>query len=466
MLRFLKDQIATLQLRAKYQRMVHERLLELAESNRNYGDTEEPGNWQIAGPTKNVSTDIGRSTILERSRKLARENPYACNMLRLLESYVTGPGLKLHHEVDEYRLEEPEAKALVKQADKLWEEFLRVNARHYSFREHARRTWRDGECFIQKFSSESWPPTLRFIDPEFIASDSAHPNSQGILTAPGDEEVPVAYLKTHPSHPASFARIPAETILQTRINADSNEKRGVSIFAPVLDSLDDYAKWMQTEMMARKLQSSIVLWRKVQGSAQMVDSPASQASQYSGPGREGKRERFAPGTIVTTNHGTDIQFLQPNTNFGDAVPLGRMLLLSVAAGAGMPEFMLTADASNANFASTMVAEAPAVKYFQSEQGFFSNEFSQLWRWVMNDAITEGLLPEDFFDHVDVRWTFPQLINRDRAQERLADVHLIESGVLSRSEVARRDGVDPETMRSERRMESTSDFIVPPSEART
>src|SRR5262245_54953438 len=103
---------------------------------------------------------------------------------------------------------------------------------------------------------------------------------------------------------------------------------------------------MQTKMLARKLPASIVLWRKVQGSPQLTEGLADQlASSW---GRDGRRERLTPGTILTTNHATEIQFLQPNTNFGNAVPLGRMFLLGDAAGAGLPEFMLTAAASNSN----------------------------------------------------------------------------------------------------------------------
>jgi hypothetical protein len=96
----------------------------------------------------------------------------------------------------------------------------------------------------------------------------------------------------------------------------------------------------------------------------------------------------------------------------------------------------------------MVAEGPAVKLFQGEQAFFAGEFTRLWRWIMHEAVVAGLLPADFFAQVTVDWTFPQLVNRDRPRERLADVRLVESRVLSRAEVARRDGVDPQKMRSE------------------
>jgi capsid protein len=241
-------------------------------------------------------------------------------------------------------------------------------------------------------------------------------------------------------------------MLHTRVGVDTNQKRGVTVLAPIVGTLDCYQKWIETELHARKLQASIVLWRKVQGSPQQAFATADSQGMPNSAGQ--RSERFKPGTILTTNQATEIKFLQPETNFGDAVPLGRMLLLGVAAGVGLPEFMLTSDASNANYASTMVAEGPAVKLFQSEQQFFAREFTRLWRWVMEIAIELGYLPENFFDRIEPTWTFPQLVTRDRPRERSADAQLVELGILSKAEVARRDGVEPERMRAECEEESS------------
>jgi hypothetical protein len=117
--------------------------------------------------------------------------------------------------------------------------------------------------------------------------------------------------------------------------------------------------------------------------------------------------------------------------------------------------MLTSDASNANYASTMVAEGPAVKLFQAEQRFFAAEFTRLWNWVMQEAINQQQLPHDFFKRITTEWTFPKLITRDRPRERLADARLVDAKILSRAEVARRDETDPAQMKSEIAAESTS-----------
>ena len=444
---FLRDKLAALRLKARHERLVQEQLLALTETHDPVA--EDPGRWQPVGELGATMPDGVRQDLRSRARTLVAQNPHAKNVLRLLESYVTGAGLKLVH----HARTGAAASELLGLADRLWSDFLSANVTHYSFREHARRSWRDGECFLRRYSDSQWPPAVRVLDPETIGSCPDYPVSQGILTDPHDVESPLEYLRLDPLQGGLAERIPASDILHTRVGVDSNQKRGVTVLAPILGTLDCYEKWIDTELHARKLQASIVLWRKVQGSPQQVQAAADPSG--SGLPNGQRTERFKPGSILTTNQATEIKFLQPDTNFGDAVPLGRLLLLSVAAGVGLPEFMLTSDASNANYASTMVAEGPAVKLFQSEQQFFAQEFTRLWRWVMEVAQQQGLLPEDFFEQVEAGWAFPQLVTRDRPRERAADAQLVELGILSRSEVARRDGVEPERMRAERVEEATA-----------
>ena len=441
MFEFFRDKFTALRLKARHERLVQEQLIALTETNEPVA--EDPGRWQAVGELGSTMSDGERQDLRSRARTLVAQNPHAKNILRLMESYVTGPGLRLSHQIRAgSQANDPQAAGdLLGLSDRLWGDFLSANVTHYSFREHARRSWRDGECFLRQYSEYQWPPTVRFLDPETIGSCPDFPMSQGILTDPEDVESPQEYLRIDLLQGGLAERIPASDILHTRVGVDSNQKRGVTVLAPILGTLDCYEKWIDTELHARKLQASIVLWRKVQGSPQQVQASADPSGQ--------RTDRFKPGSILTTNQATEIKFLQPDTNFGDAVPLGRLLLLSVAAGVGLPEFMLTSDASNANFASTMVAEGPAVKLFQSEQLFFAKEFTRLWRWVMEVAIQQGRLPGDFFDRVEASWTYPQLVTRDRPRERAADAQLVELGILSRSEVARRDGVEPDRMRAER-----------------
>lgn len=461
MLGFLRDKIRTFGMKARYERLVQERVMELVESDSPKAVSEDPGRWSLLGGGKSDEVGFSTGELRTQVRKLVRTHPHARNVLRLLEIYVVGPELKLvlsevpkpvftagrvssgTSELNSDFGSDLSGENLVEVADVLWREFLRVNSTHYSYREHAKRTWRDGECFVRKFSNVEWPPQVRFVDPEQIGATADQPDSQGIVTSPTDVEQVISYLLLDGNGMQLQEEVSADEILHTKIGVDSNEKRGVSYLASLVEPLESFDSWMETELLARKLQASVVLWRKVQGSASQVAGNASAASDVTGmnePGDSTRRERVRPGTILTTSAGTDVKFLQPDTNFGDAVPLGRTLLLCAAAGAGLPEFMLTSDASNGNFSSTMVAEGPAVKLFEAEQHFFTKEFERLWRWVMQEAIDAGLLQGDFFERVRVSWSLPSLVARDRVRDRLADVRLVEAGILSKEEVARREGV--------------------------
>src|SRR5262245_51043752 len=168
-------------------------------------------------------------------------------------------------------------------------------------------------------------------------------------------------------HPSSFVeRVPADRILHTKIGVDANVKRGVSIFRPVLNELKRFQGWLDVELVHRKLAASIVMVRKHQqnypgGVSSFADdaatSPLTPPRAGEGLGW-GRRVKIQPGSIIDTQ-GFDLEYLSPNTHFDDASLLGRTILLSIAAGTGLPEFMLSADASNANYASTLAAEGPA-----------------------------------------------------------------------------------------------------------
>ena len=431
MLSLINDTLAAWRAAARTRRVLSDRLLSLSESGP-ASDADAAG-WTPVGRPALFSggpAEPSGDDLRQAARRLVRTNPYARNALRLMETYVAGPDLAFT--VRPVR----EADApLAERAARRWRQFTDAAAGHWSFREHAVRCWRDGEAFVRSFPpagegevvGAAWPPQVRFVDPGRVAETPAHPGSEGIVTEPGDVETPRAYL-IHRAD-ASAERVPAERVLHSRRGVDSNQRRGRSLLAPCVSTLTQYDQWLQTELKARKLQASIVLWRKVQGGPPPADS----------------RERFDPGTILTTSPGTEMQFLQPRTNLADAVPLGRMMLLAVAAGTGLPEFMLTADASNANFASTMVAEGPAVKLFESEQRWLAGELTRVWRWVLSQSD----LPEDVFERVRPEWSFPTLVPRDRPAERAADVSLLQAGVLSRAEVARRDGVELAAMDAER-----------------
>ena len=107
----------------------------------------------------------------------------------------------------------------------------------------------------------------------------------------------------------------------------------------------------------------------------------------------------------------------------------------------MPEFMLTSDASNANYSSTMVAEGPAIRMFSRMQAeHVEYDLEVMWR-VVGAAIEAGRLPSDALTLIEIQAGPPSLVVRDPVQE--AEVFRIEHehGILSPQTWSQRRGLD-------------------------
>ena len=421
--------------------------------------------WRLTGQ---AARDIGEhdlASLRDKARYLADHNPHARNILHLHRDYVVGVGMR--HEIvvrpsvsdrGDWGAGTGKGAETVRRVTELWRQFLEANDWTTGNRkdwEFCLRTWRDGECFLRLFRQPTWPPRMHFIDPEHVAPDprTGLP-AGGIETLLGNVEAPVAYCVC----PAETGRTSAPTpelvdaalVLHAKIGVDANVKRGVTLLLPVLDSLKRFQGWLDVELIQRKVASSIALVRKHHDShpdavSQFADA---QATSRSSTLPAARRVKIEPGSIIDAQ-GFDLEFLAPNTHFEDASLLGRTILLAIAAGTGLPEFMLSADASNGNYASTLVAEGPAVRHFAAWQSYFIGQWQKLFSMAMREALRLGLVSAEELAQVELRIVPPPLAVRNRHADAQADAIYFDRGALSARELARRDHVDPEQMRRER-----------------
>lgn len=445
--------------RKRYERLQYEQASRLLESIPCSSlEDDDASRWKLISSTREAAD---QTELRDKARHLVDSNPFARNALTLYRNYVVGTGMQ--HEVlfthtltgDDTRFENDASDQQVAIATELWRRFLDVNHWDTSCRrdwEFCLRTWRDGECFLRLFRQPAWPPRLHFVDPERILPDpvSGMP-TEGIATEPENVEAPTYYRVQLEEDRHDL--VPADRMLHCKIGVDGNVKRGQSLFAPVIDALQKYQSWLDIELIHRKVASSIVLVRKHAGT-----SPAgvtgfadwsAQASQPLGPlTPQQRRALLQPGTMIDAQ-GYDLQYLSPDSHFDDASILGRRLLLAVAAGTGLPEFMLTADAANANYSSTLVSEGPAVRLFASWQAFFIGQWQTLFRLVMQEAVRLGLLSNEALQSLRLHITPPAVAVRNRREDAEADAIYFDRGAISRRELARRDQTDPNVMERER-----------------
>ncbi len=148
--------------------------------------------------------------------------------------------------------------------------------------------------------------------------------------------------------------------------------------------------------------------------------------------------------IIDASDATDYQFPSEAAPVDKNVAAIQAELRAAAAALGMPEYMLSGDASNANYASTMVAEGPAVKTFEEMQAALVEADVEVMERALVVAAAAGRIAgasaDDVLDLVSVQAEPPLIKSENRLQEVQADQLLLAAGVMSRATFAARHGL--------------------------
>lgn len=389
-------------------------------------------------------------------RWLCAFQPNVKRALGLYQNYVLGRGFAVTLRRREMDRPPTEAeKKVTETASRVWDELLRANFGSWSPREFGVRAWRDGDSFTHLMPGSEWPAKLRFYDTEGISGGQA--DELGIVTDPNDPTVPLRYLVWDQKKGMAAGSIDAEDMVHVKIDVDSNIRRGQSRFVAVVDSMKKFRAFVDNEVTHRNLQSSIVMHRKMKGTAAQIDThldnlKTSTTNYRDADGTQSlRREKVRPGSIVTTNMGVEIDFKHPDSNFTDASPLARLLVAQTCAATGWPYFMVAGDSADSSYASSLVQESPVVLMVQDEQDFFARYFERIFLWALDRAGAAGRfagLPESPLDDFVVDFSFPSLVTRDGLKEAQATNIYRMAGGLSAAEVSRRAGADPVQMQAE------------------
>ena len=381
------------------------------------------------------SLDILRN----ESRLLAYSNEFAINALENRINYVIGQG---HRYQAVAKL--PSDTSIAAKVQDVIDSFCEENDWTRRQREIMRRRDRDGEVFCRLFPSRKGVLQFRFVEPEQVVTPPRHFNesnmSFGIQTDPHDTETIFGYW-------IDGLFVDAESILHRKANVDSNVKRGLPLLTPVRKNLRRAEKLLRNMSVVAKIQSAIALIRKHQTTEreairQFVQNQATKTVVDSETGQVQTFRHFSPGTIIDSGSNTEYEFPASAIDASKYILVLQAELRAIASRLVMPEFMLTSDASNANYASTMIAEGPAVRMFERLQHEIIGEDRQLFKMVIREAIYQGLLPERTCQKVLIHAIPPMLAARDRLNEARADAILFNLGVISKETLAMRYGLDP------------------------
>lgn len=417
----------------------------------NFVDPTEPlyddagTRWISLGHTAGSSAMANEPHLAEiraQCRALSVDNEFAINGHENRVSYIVGTG---HRYRAAARGDWAPDEQLLSDVQAVVDEFVRVNRWHQRQQEIVRRRDRDGECFLRLFLGNDGITRVRFVEPEQVAAPADRADdpaaSFGIQTDPRDVETPLGYW-------IDGRWVDAAEIQHRKLGVDANVKRGIPLFYAVRRNLRRAEKLLRNMSVVAEIQSAVALIRKHRGATaagveQFVRNQADQTATSAATGRTSHFRRFNPGTILDAMAGTDYEFPAAGIDAGRFVTVLQAELRAIASRLVMPEFMLTSDASNANYASTMVAEGPAVKMFERLQREMIEDDTEVIRRVLAGAVRTGRLPNEALTAVDIHATAPTLTSRDRLRDAQADQILVRVGAMSPRTMAERHGLDPE-----------------------
>ncbi len=386
-----------------------------------------------------LDTEESLSDARQSCRRLALTNEFAICGHENRVSFVVGAGHQFHLEpVPGANISD----RVLAQAQAWIDNFILENDWFRRQQEIQLRKDRDGEVFIRFFVNEEGETIVRFVEPEDVFTpDSSsrnthcvsHANSAcfGIQTCPNDAESILGYW-------INGAYVPASQIQHRKANVDRAVPRGIPLFYPVRKNLRRAEKLLRNMSVVAEIQSAIAIIRKHNAGSRLgienFVAANADANISTSDGRNRFFHQYAPGTILDASAGIDYQFPVAAVDASRYILVLQAELRAIASRLVMPEFMLTSDASNANYSSTMIAEGPAVRMFERLQHEMISEDLRLMKRVLFNAATAQKLPPEVLTAIRVQSIPPKLSVRDRLAEIQADRILVELGAMSKEEL--------------------------------
>lgn len=469
----------------------HGQMTKLLQEESNVINTKNEGDgWQLLGSAWKGHVALDQQIMILQARKFYRYNPLARAAVMGKVKYVMGKGLSITPKSKDPRIWH------------IWREFWTSPRNNMALRqfEIPKRLIRDGEIFIRFYTkngdgAETGKTTIRFIDPIDVRRtgdegvNTTDKTNQGIVFDPNDAEKPLAYFTQDRLDPAKFEKVDASEVLHVKLHADMDQPRGETDIQPIMTMFTYYKSWLENRIILNKLRTAIVMVREIEaGSATDINTFKSTLPQSArSVSGDNKKQSIRPGTFYTAPPGVKLRMEAANINASDVKDDGRAMILQMAAGTGLPEYMF-GDASNANYSSTMIAESPFVKEIQFLQSYIENTvWKEIYRRVVQAAVDAKLIqdpkdedifkkypngaadlteaenekdedPDSFkreterevFFGCDVEW--PEVIHRDPKMTADSLAVLLSQGLVSHSTAAAVAGYEyPEEVRKERQI---------------
>lgn len=337
-------------------------------------------------------------------------------------------------------------------------------------RKLVRSTLRDGEAFTQMIAGSApglkrtdytgaeigVPFWVRLFESDFVDLADTQADKgiqQGIKLGPWNNPLEYYLYKAHPSGLVfSNEKFPvkAADLVHSKLTTRVGQLRGVSIFAAVINRLDDIKEIDETERVAARVAAAMAAFIK-KGTPDM----------FEGAGDEYRVMDITPGMIIDDlEPGEEIGTINSNRPNNALIPFRDSQLRSAAAGLGVSFSSLSK-----NYNGTYSAQRQELVEQYSHYGvlwsyFARHSFQRIYERFVDSAISAGLVNAagvDPFTVYDCQHSRPPLVWIDPVKEATANEILRRNNWRSDGQIIRDRGDDPaETWRQVARDQADQD----------
>lgn len=397
------------------------------------------------------------SLIRAQARMVVTMSPNAQGLLNGLCSYVIGSGYQ-YNAIPKPSRDIPDA-IMVKVQDVI-DIFIENNAWSEMEQELFTRSREDGEFFLRMFRQEDGRMMVRVVEPEQVympVGGTLAGYSYGIKTDPDDVCNVIGYAVSYLAqggaegdNPMATEEVPADEMVHVKVNVKRNIKRGLSDFSyDTLDAFNTATKLRQNLGEGAAVQAAIAGVRQHDASSiGQVDSfvnASADYSQYSPVTQKGTEyQQIKSGTFIDIPKGLNYVAPPAAANSSGHLEVLQALLRSAGNRHNAPEWLVSSDASNNNYASSMTAESPFLRHCKRLQKLYERAFLIVIKAAIQNAADAGKLPSNILKYVDIVATAPQLEVQDLSGAANANQTYVSLGIKSRQTVAQELGLDWDT----------------------
>jgi len=327
--------------------------------------------------------------------------------------------------------------------------------REYSHSELERliaRTWfRDGECF--KIYYPGIVPTLKHptdvllsidaFEPDYVPfelNDEANGIRQGIKKNSWGQPTQYYLHKSHPGDPGwyhntgDFKQVDAQFVGHLKAATRLKQTRGVSVFAVVMNRLDDLKDFEESERIAARIAAKMVAFIK-KGTPDMFD-----------PEGDAERQTYEKGmTFYDMLPGEEIGTIDTNRPNSGLEAFRSGQLKATAAGVGTGYSSISRDYNGSYAAQRQELVEQQINYAVLKDYFIKKSAEPDYEWFVKMAEQGGLdVPADVDRETlyDVECSGTPIPWVDPLKEAKADAEMVLNGFASRSQIIRKRGGNP------------------------